>query len=159
MSPGHGPLDVQLERWPEQAILEFVLFAPPAGGPWSAAPGFADTDAAGCPRRLHFAPRRWLLPAADAALRSELAAAVAGGLGACVDVTGKWLALRARGPDARRALASTIDIDAVLAGRECAAVTLFDCPAIVLRDGGGYRLWVAASYAASFEAAVERVRR
>jgi hypothetical protein len=51
---------------------------------------------------------------------------------------------------AARLLAFTADIEAVLAGRECAALNLLDCPAIVARAAPGFRLWVQSSYAAHF---------
>ena len=79
-----------------------------------------------------------------------LEAAAATGTGVLIDVTGKWSAFELSGPGAARLLAFTIDIDAVLAGRECAAVTLMDCPAIIARSGDGFRLWVQASYATHF---------
>jgi len=116
-------------------------------------------SANGSPRRLHYAPGRWLLPDPDRDLRGRLETAVASGFGVHIDVAGKWAAMLLTGPDARRVLASTIDIAAVLANRGCAAVSLFDCPAVAMRDADRYRLWVAASFAESFEAAVERLAR
>jgi hypothetical protein len=35
-------------------------------------------------------------------------------------------------------------------GRDCAALHLFDCPAVLSRRGGGFEVWVEASYAAAF---------
>jgi hypothetical protein len=35
-------------------------------------------------------------------------------------------------------------------GRDCATLHLFDCPAVLSRRGGGFEVWVEASYAAAF---------
>ena len=69
-----------------------------------------------------------------------------------IDVSGKWEALSIAGPGATRLLACALDIEAVLQGRDCAAVTLFDCPAIVARAADGFAVWVQSSYAADFMA-------
>jgi sarcosine oxidase gamma subunit len=71
-----------------------------------------------------------------------------------VDVEGKWAVFRCEDSVARQALSSVVDIDTVLEPRACATLTLFDCPAVLLRAGGeGYVICVHSSYAASFEAA------
>jgi heterotetrameric sarcosine oxidase gamma subunit len=156
-------MDCRLERLPEASAWEFVAY--PSAVPnlraatWSTAPGAAEISADGSPRRLHYAPGRWLLPDPDRDMHGQREAAVASGYGAHIDVEGKWAVMLLSGPDARRVLASTIDIAAVLANRGCAAVSLFDCPAVAMRDVDRYRLWVAASYAESFEAAVGRLTR
>ncbi len=159
MSPRHPPLDVTLTRLPEACVFEFVRRASTRDADWDCTPGRVDVAADGSPRRLHFAPRRWLVPSPDAQLLERLRGAEAGGAATCIDVTGKWVALRVAGVHAGRALASTIDLGAVLAGRACAAVTLFDCPSIVARDSAGLRAWVAASYVQAFEEAVARLQR
>jgi len=46
-------------------------------------------------------------------------------------------------------LARSIDVAAVLTDRECAAVVLFDCPAILARRDDAFNLWIAASYVQS----------
>jgi heterotetrameric sarcosine oxidase gamma subunit len=153
----------RLERLPETPAWEFVAYPTAVrnlrAAAWFTAPGAAEISAEGSPRRLHFAPGRWLLPDPDRDTHGQLDAAVASGFGMSIDVEGKWVAMVLSGPDARRVLASTIDIAAVLANRGCAAVSLFDCPAVAMRDVDRYRLWVAASYAESFEAAVGRLAR
>lgn len=163
MSARQRPMGCRLERMPGAPAWEFVAYpsaVPNLGAAaWSTAPGAAEISADGSPRRLHYAPGRWLLPDPDRVMHGQLEAAVASGFGVRLDVEGKWTAILLSGPDARRALASTIDIAAVLANRGCAAVSLFDCPAVAMRDVDRYRLWVAASYAESFEDAVERLTR
>ena len=159
MSPRHPPLDVELIRLPEERVFEFVRLASTPDADWNGAPGHVDVADDGSPRRLHFAPRRWLVPSPDERLLEQLRRADAEGAATCVDVTGKWVALRVEGVHGERALASTIDLGAVLADRACAAVTLFDCPSIVARDGTGLRVWVAASYVQAFEEAVARLQR
>ena len=77
-----------------------------------------------------------------------LEGAASAGAGSLINASGKWVPVDIEGPGAARLLASTLDIEAVLSNRDCAAVTLFDCPAVVARVTQGFRLWVQASYAA-----------
>jgi heterotetrameric sarcosine oxidase gamma subunit len=154
--------DCRLEQRPRAPMLEFVAFGFPLGGAfvvgWPAAPGAVRHDEAGRPVLLHFAPARWLAPAPHPDIAALIEAATHAEAGAVVDVDGKWQALELLGPGAARLLAATIDVAAVLDGRECAAATLFDCPAVLARVPGGFAIWVRASYAADFTAAVERLR-
>jgi hypothetical protein len=57
-------------------------------------------------------------------------------------------------------LSATVNLEAVLpAGRDCAAVALFDCPAVILRAPNGFLVWVTTSHVADFTAATERAAR
>jgi len=110
---------------------------------------------------LHFAPGRWLLPEPSVALIRAFEASPAATL---VDVDGKYRRILIGGGGAGPALRSTIALDSVLGGRrDCAAVTLFDCPTILARSVSpgteGYEVWVHASYLASFTAALDAARR
>jgi len=99
---------------------------------------------------LPTAPRRWLWLNADADARAAVVASDA----IVVDVDGKWTVFSCAGPSARRALAAAVDVDTVLEPRGCAALMLFDCPAVLARQGqDGFVACVHTSYAASFEAA------
>jgi heterotetrameric sarcosine oxidase gamma subunit len=98
---------------------------------------------------LHFAPRRWLIPGPSAALYQILANLALAGDGALVDVDGKWQTFRMEGDGAIRILESSVNVDGTLFGRSCAAVALFDCPAVLARDGNGFTCWVISSYAES----------
>ena len=159
-------------------ILEVVAWQalpPAAAAAWPTQAGAVRCDANGEPVVLHFAPGRWLVaatrsgtepasdpvadpatdPATDSATGPSIdarAAALAqvASFGIAVDVSGKWRGLRLCGADAQRLLARTLDSAAVLDGRACAAVTLFDCPAVLARAADGYRVWVQASYLAHF---------
>jgi sarcosine oxidase gamma subunit len=71
------------------------------------------------------------------------------GLGMLIEVEGKWQEVRIAAEHARRILSRGIDVDAVLAGRDCAAIMLFDCPAILARHEETFNLWIAASFAHS----------
>jgi heterotetrameric sarcosine oxidase gamma subunit len=159
----NAPLSCRLERRPAGPLLEFVAFGFPLGGAfvvgWPAAPGAVRHEADGRPALLHFAPARWLAPAAEADVIALIAAAIEAGAGIVVDVEGKWQAFELHGDGAGRVLASTLDVAAVLETRECAAVTLFDCPAVITRLPGGYAIWVRASYAQHFEASIARLAR
>ncbi|MBS0393096.1 MAG: hypothetical protein JSR54_00650 [Proteobacteria bacterium] len=141
--------------------LEFAAFGFPLGGAfvvgWPAAPGAVRYEADDQPALLHFAPARWLVPQPHPDIEALLQAAVDAGAGIVVDVEGKWQPLLLRGPGAKRVLATAVDIESALHERACAALTLFDCPSIVAACAGGYSLWVRASYAADFIAAVERL--
>jgi len=154
--------DWRLERPAPGPMVEFAAFGFPLGGAfvvgWPAAPGAVRHDEDGRPVLLHFAPARWLAPAPHPDIAALIAAAGEAGAGAAVDVDGKWTAIRLLGPGAARPLASTIDVAWVLDGRECAAVMLFDCPAILARVTDGFAVWVRSSYAADFVAAVEGQR-
>jgi hypothetical protein len=130
--------------------LEFVGFqAAVAGLP--AAPGQVRFSASGVPELLHHAPGRWFAPAADDTLRLELEALVTAGAGVLFDVTGKYRAWPLEGVQGRRWLAQQCDVVTVLAGRDCAALTLFDCPSLLgKRHAEGeeqFVVWLSSSYA------------
>lgn len=163
MSARQPPLNLRLTRLPDRPTAEFVRHAAGPGddgaAAWSAPAGHVECGPDGHARLLHFAPRRWLVVGRDAAIDERLRVAEQAGVGVRSDVEGKWEAMVLAGDDAARALAGSIDIAGVLAGRGCAAVTLFDCPAIVQRAGGEFRLWVTASCAQSFADAIDRLAR
>lgn len=152
----------RLERRPAARTLEFVAFTFPPGGAlsvgWPIEPGGVRRAVDDRLALLHFAPARWLLPDPAADITALAAAAVAAGAGTVVDVSGKWQAMELTGPGATRMLASAVDPVAVLDGRGCAALTLFDCPVVLAHHAEGFALWVRASYAQDFSAAVERQR-
>jgi sarcosine oxidase gamma subunit len=107
---------------------------------------------------LHFAPGRVLAPDPSAATEALLDVAAAEGLGTRIDVTGKWERYSVRGSGAARLLACALSLDAVLDQRDCAAVTIFDCPAIIAKRRDGFDLWVLSSYAGDFLATAENFR-
>ena len=152
----NGNFAYRIGRKPTGTVLEIAAFGwPPRGtafADWPTAPGAMRRDAAQQPALLHFAPARWLAPDPAPAMRTLLDAAASAGGGTVIDVSGKWEALSIVGPGASRLLACAIDIEAVLEGRDCVAVVLFDCPAIVARAVDGFAVWVQASYAADFMA-------
>jgi len=150
----------RLQLLPLEDCCEFVAagrLPPSAGGP-PARPGQVERDAGGRARLLHFAPGRWLVPAPDAPLRARLATLADAGHGTLVDVGGKWRPVGLKASVAGAVLASALDVDLLLSGREVAAVQLFDCPAILARPGTGFELWVAASYLYAFSQMVDALR-
>jgi heterotetrameric sarcosine oxidase gamma subunit len=157
--PQSSRCDCRLEPQPPERVLEFAAFGFPLGGAfvvgWPAPPGAVRHDGDGRPVLLHFAPARWLVPAPHPDIAALLEAAIAAGAGVVIDVEGKWTAVRLLGPGAGRLLASTVDVESLLAGRECGGVSLFDCPAVLTRVPDGFAIWVQSSYAADFIAAVE----
>ncbi len=94
---------------------------------------------------LRIAADRWLCPKQKPALPAGFAV---------TEVSGKWREIHL--DDAARILANTVDVEALLAGRDCARTALFDCPAILVRDGTGYSAWVERSYEHSFNEAVQQ---
>ena len=153
-----GPWTVDLKAL-EFRAFEFPLTAA-AAAELPASPGAVqrDTDigvgtnidsgsSTGRAALLHFAPGRFLAPAPTPDTERRLLALQAAGAGALFDVEGKWRAFALTAPGAERALSSTIDLAQALGGRDCAALHLFDCPAILSRRGGGFELWIEASYA------------
>lgn len=140
---------------PLAACYEFVAYPgrqvdAAAISAWPARPGRALRDAAGRPVLLHFAPDRWLVPAPPPILLQELASLERAGRGCLIDVEGKWQEVRIASEHAHYILSTSIDVETVLAARECAAVMLFDCPAILARSDGRFHLWIAASFLQSF---------
>ena len=127
------------------------------GALWPGSPGTVRTVGA-APVLMHYAPGRWLAPTPDAGTLSLLAEAQQAGTGIMVEVTGKWDTLRILGPGAARLLACTINWHMVLEERDCAAVTLFDCPAILMRAADGFAIWVQSSYTRQFLSTAEQYR-
>lgn len=96
-------------------------------------------------RLMHFAPR--FLLAINHAGTIPPIAATAGPV--AVDVTGKWHGYRLHGSLSSNVLAAGAQTGTVLAGRNCAALSLFDCPTVLLQAAGSSEVWVPASYADS----------
>jgi sarcosine oxidase gamma subunit len=139
--------------------FEFVAWDSPAaaktlGSDLPGEPGAVRRDPAGRAELLHIAPRRWLVPKPSTALHARIVELDRAGAGSLIDVEGKWQPLVLRGARALAILESSIDVELVLRERACAAVMLFDCPAIVARARAEFELWVASSYASSFSSAV-----
>jgi sarcosine oxidase gamma subunit len=96
---------------------------------------------------LQIAADRWLILDRQPSLPTGFAV---------TDVTGKWREIRLTSPSAARLLANSVDVEALLAGRDCARTALFDCPAILARLGPGYTVWVERSYEHAFNVAVQQ---
>jgi heterotetrameric sarcosine oxidase gamma subunit len=120
-------------------------------------PGAVLHDGAGHAQVLHFAPRRWLIPAPAEPLYRELAERDRSGDGALVDVEGKWQWLRLEGPQAIRILESSANLAGLLFKRSCAAGVLFDCPMVLARDGEKFDCWMMSSYAQTLLQAIGRL--
>lgn len=150
-----------IEMLPDSRTCEFAAYASePVGlreAGWPSTPGEVRFGTHGLPSMLHFAPGRWLVPDPGCDTITLLQAAVIAGVGTCMEVQGKWRAMILSGQGMVRVLSSTVDIVAILTGRDCAAVTLFDCPAVVVRTGAQYRVWVASSYAEDFAGTISRL--
>jgi sarcosine oxidase gamma subunit len=106
-------------------------------------------------RIFHFAPRYLLAinHQGAAPAMAETAGAIA------VDVTGKWCGYRLHGSRARDVLATGTHANLVLKGRGCAALSLFDCPVVLVRTAGADEVWVPASYAESLCHALNKMEK
>lgn len=148
----------------EDRCCELVALRTPAasaasvfGEDWPIAPGAVRRAPSGAAQLLHFAPGRWLMPEPDAALMLQAGKLVAGGAAELIEVEGKWRKLALSGAAATRVLSAGVAVESVLAARECAALTLFDCPVILARRLGEFDLWVQSSYFPSLEARLESI--
>ena len=93
-------------------------------------------------RILHFAPGSWLVINGEATVPP--ASLPSGLIG--VDVTGKWIGFWLDGPQVESVLRTEVQLGIVLAARQCAATSMFDCPVLIHRAGHQFELWVQASY-------------
>jgi hypothetical protein len=50
-----------------------------------------------------------------------------------------------------------VDVEALLAGRDCARTTLFDCPAVLQKLNESYAVWIERSYENAFNVALQQV--
>jgi sarcosine oxidase gamma subunit len=145
---------------PLRHVVEFKAYDYPITGAWAArfptAPGAVTRNGLGQCELLHIAAAHWLAPEPSTELAALLDDATTAGAGVQIRVDGKWQAIMLAGAGARRALARTVPLDTILAARDCAAVSLFDCPAVIARSEAGFDLWVQASYAADLLASFER---
>jgi sarcosine oxidase gamma subunit len=154
-------LDLQVREIALERCFELVAFSDAGVAQleqeWPGAPGIVRPAPSGQQALpLHFAPGRWLLPDPPAELIRMLEAHPAATL---VDVEGKYRQVLISGNGAGSVLGASIPLASVLAARESAAVTLFDCPAILARSGAGFEVWVHASYFESFTVALDAARR
>ncbi len=101
-------------------------------------------------RVLHFAPGIWLSLECDSACASDPPTPDA----ILTDVTGKWIGLRLTGRHVQNVLASHIAVNVILKNRQCAALRLCDCPALLVRTGELCEVWTHASYRDSLLAAL-----
>jgi len=155
MSTANAPNAGPVTALPLAPCVEFVAYprsaiAASAAREWPDMPGQTLRDAAGRPTVLHFAPNRWLVPTPLPSLLLQLTALERSACGMLLEVEGKWQEVRIQAAHTRRILASGIDVETILKSRDCAAVVLFDCPAILARHEETFHLWIAASFAQSF---------
>jgi sarcosine oxidase gamma subunit len=106
-------------------------------------------------RAMHFAPHYLLAINHNGAKPALTATAEA----IAIDVTGKWRGYRLNGSRAGDVLAAGTHADLMLAGRECAALSLFDCPVVLLRTEDANEVWVHASYAESLCHALNKMEK
>jgi sarcosine oxidase gamma subunit len=116
-------------------------------------PGFALIENES--RIFHFAPRYLLAINQEGATPAVAATAEA----IAVDVTGKWCGYRLHGSRARDVLVAGAHANLVLNGRACAALSLFDCPVVLVRTVGADEAWVPASYAESLCHALNKMEK
>ncbi len=140
-------------------MFEFKTFRYPIVGiskvDLPVSPGDIERDSDDRPIALHFAPGHFFLPAPNADRVGRLNTLQASGIGMLFGVHGKWRAFVLKGSRAAQLLSSTVDLADVLGRRQCGAVHLFDCPAILARGVDRFEAWIEASYADAFEEHLE----
>ena len=155
----------RIEGTPIAKVIEFTSYgqvsydshaARTFGDAWPLKAGGVRWAADGRAALLHIAANRWLAPDPSPETLALIDAGYGANIGAAVDVSGKWHGLSLIGADADHALTACIDIGAVLGDRDCAALTVFDSPAIIGRRPDGYSLWVHASFATDCVAMLTR---
>jgi hypothetical protein len=152
----------QIQSFATTVAVEFKAFQYPLVGTVSAElpsePGAVRRDTAGNATLLHYGPGVFLAPLPNEALLHRLQTLETAGLGAVFDVCGQWHQFRLTGALSTRLLSSGIDIEHCVPRRDCAAVHLFDSPALLLLQSTGFDVWVPASYATAFSATLVRLR-
>ncbi|MBL8264956.1 hypothetical protein [Steroidobacter sp.] len=104
---------------------------------------------------LHFAPGRWLIADHEPGI---MAALLGSDVVESFDVTGKWCQVSLPAENAQRLLATQMPVIRTLSGRHCAAIRLFDAPAIVAHDAAGFAVWTHRSYLQFVQDAIEQTR-
>jgi sarcosine oxidase gamma subunit len=153
-----GHTDVAVEALQTAPVYELVTFRPtfqndlPAH--WPKGSGDARRGADGRAEILKIAADRWLLLQP----RNDIVATAAALSHACAltNVTGKWREFRLTGTSATRLLANSVNVEELLAERDCARTALFDCPALLYKLNGGFSVWIERSYENAFRVAVEQ---
>lgn len=123
-----------------------LVRTPSAPGP--GAPG--ECVIRGDNRILHFAPGTWLSLECDSSIASDPPTPDA----ILTNVTGKWIGLRLTGRHVQNVLASHIAVNVILKNRQCAALRICDCPAVLVLTGEVREVWTHASYRNSLLAAL-----
>jgi sarcosine oxidase gamma subunit len=166
MSPDRTPISaeyIRVEGPAPQRTLEFKTFRFPfAETPnidLPPSPGAVRRDASGRATLLHFAPGRFLAPAPTPDMEQQLDALQGAGVGASFDADGKWEAFALTGAGAESVLSYSINLAQVLGTRDCAALHLFDCPAVLARRADAFDLWIERSYAVAFRECLDELCR
>jgi sarcosine oxidase gamma subunit len=138
-------LEIRIEEAPcHELTIPAALGA--ARSPAAQAPGgvrrYADGAAV-----LHMAPGRWLLVGAAISWESATLVTAQAHGGSLIDVSGKWLRLSVTGAEAHDHLSRFLNLTQLLRDRDCAPVSILDCPTLLARYDGGFELWVTRSWA------------
>jgi sarcosine oxidase gamma subunit len=150
--------NVELEALPTVPTYELVTFRPSfqdsLPSDWPQAPAEARRRADGSSEIMRIAADRWLLLNPRPTLVAT--GATLSHLCALTDVTGKWREFRLTGTKATRLLANSVNVEELLAERDCARTALFDCPALLSKLHAGFSVWIERSYEHAFVTAVEQ---
>ena len=96
---------------------------------------------------LHMGPGRWLLTGHALEREPALVATAEASGGSLLDVSGKWLRLSVTGAEAPGHLSQFLSLRQVLHARDCAPVSILDCPTLLARCERGFELWTTRSWA------------
>lgn len=124
---------------------------------------FLPTQPGGVVRRgeqivLHYGPDRWLCLDSDEDQIDELRMMARDSEIEITDVSGYWSKVEFRTRDAFMALHAAQPVALFLKERDCAVMSLFDCPAIAIDTKDIMMLLVRSSYAESFAEVFEKAR-
>lgn len=107
---------------------------------------------------LHYGPDRWLCLDNSEQQIEELQAMANGSSIEVTDVSGYWSKIEFEDRDRFSELKSSQPVELFLKDRDCAVMSLFDCPAIAVDGQEIMMLLVRSSYADSFVHVFEKAR-
>ena len=107
---------------------------------------------------LHYGPDRWLCVDNSAEQVEELQSVAQRSKIEITDVSGYWARIEFNDHSSFSVLGATQPVEFFLKDRDCAVMSLFDCPAIAVDGDEITMLLVRSSYAESFVQAFEKTR-
>lgn len=132
--------------WQIDAVTDNVKIAAPPNFPIMPGETASHDECLTC----HYAPNRWLSISTNEAAHRSVDKLFTNSQMNVTDITGFWTEFELNQASDLELLNAAAPIDLYLAGRNCGAMTLFDCPCILANINEQLSLFVKTSYAASF---------